>query len=364
MRSWPQDPDRRTKNDMIQTAIVGASGYAGAELVTLLQGHPHVELVAVCAAGSAGERWEELYPNRGHLFQDQIQSFDPDQLAGLDTVFLALPHGASATAVKQLKGRVGRIIDLSGDLRLNDAEEYRQWYGLEHPAPELLGSAVYGLPELFARPLPGADLIACAGCYATVTQLAAAPALALPGVVADQVHISAASGTSGAGRKADLATSFSEVFGDLRAYRVGKHQHTPEIAGGLSRYANRPVRVTFVPHLAPIERGIAATVVLHCNGTPEQSDILAAYESAYTNSPFVRVRDPEDHLPAVRHVVGTNFCDLAPVVDRTGSSIVILGVIDNLLKGAAGQAVQVFNLAAGLPETAGLLPDSSRGQGS
>jgi N-acetyl-gamma-glutamyl-phosphate reductase len=343
---------------------VGASGYAGAELATLLQSHPYVELVAVCAAGSAGERWEELYPSRSHLFQGQIQSFDPDQLSGLDTVFLALPHGASATAVKKLQGRVARIIDLSGDLRLEDAEEYRHWYGLEHPVPELLGSAVYGLPELFGAQLPGANLIACAGCYATVTQLAAAPALALPGVASSHVHVSAASGTSGAGRRADLSLSFSEVFGDLRAYRVGKHQHTPEIAYGLSRYANRPVQVTFVPHLAPLERGIAATVVLHCDETPRQSDILAAYENAFAGSPFVRVRHPEDLLPAVRHVVGTNFCDLAPVVDQTGSSIVILGVIDNLLKGAAGQAVQAFNIAAGLPETAGLLPDSSRGPAS
>ena len=229
---------------------------------------------------------------------------------------------------------------------------------MDHPAPELLGSAIYGLPELFPSALPGAKLIACAGCYATVSQLAAAPALKLPGVTSGNVHIAAASGTSGAGRKTDLALSFSEVFGDLRAYRVATHQHTPEIAGGLSRYADREVQVTFVPHLAPLARGIAATVVLHCEQVPQQADILAAYTDSYSHSPFVRVRDPQDLLPAVRHVAGTNFCDLAPVVDGTGSSIVVLGVIDNLLKGAAGQALQVFNLAFGLSEITGLLPDA------
>jgi N-acetyl-gamma-glutamyl-phosphate reductase len=311
-------------------------------------------LVAVCAAGSAGQRWESLYPNRRHIFQGEISSFDADRLAGLDVVFLALPHGASAAATRELQGRVGRIIDLSGDLRLADAEEYRHWYGLEHAAPDLLGSAVYGLPELFRSSLPGADLIACAGCYATVSQLAAAPALRLPGVTTEAVHITAASGTSGAGRKTDVALSFSEVFGDLRAYRVGKHQHTPEIEAGLARHSGRSIRVTFVPYLAPLERGIAATVVLDCDELPEQADLIATYRNAYADSPFVRVHDPDELLPAVRHVSGTNFCDLAPVVDRNGSSIVILGVIDNLMKGAAGQALQVFNIAAGLPETMGL----------
>ena len=345
---------------MIETAIVGASGYAGAELVALVEAHPQAHLTAVLAAGSAGERWESLYPGRSHLFRGKIQPFAPERLTGLDTVFLALPHGASGGAVKQLQGKVNRIIDLSGDLRLATSEEYRHWYGIDHPAPELLGTAVYGLPELFRTDLRGSELIACAGCYATVCQIAAAPALALPGA-GNEVHITAASGTSGAGRKAEIGLSFSEVFGDLRAYRVGKHQHTPEIAAGLRRATGSPARVTFVPHLAPIERGIAATVVVSCEDLPTQDDLLAAYRSAYSDSPFVRVRDPQRLLPAVRHVVGTNFCDLAPIVDSNGGSIVVLGVIDNLVKGAAGQALQVFNLAAGLPETTGLEAGTATG---
>jgi N-acetyl-gamma-glutamyl-phosphate reductase len=342
---------------MIRTAIVGASGYSGAELVRLLAGHPDASLEAVCGATSAGDRWERLYPGREHLFRGEIRPFEPAALAGLDAVFLALPHGASAGAARQLRGRVGCVLDLSGDLRLGDADSYRRWYGREHPAPELLGQAVYGLPELFGQAVRGAELISCAGCYATAAQLAAAPALALDGATTDEVAVTAISGTSGAGRKADLALSFSEVFGDLRPYRVGRHQHAPEIAQGLSRHAGRRVRVTFVPHLAPIERGIAATVVLR--GAPAAAgELLEAYRRAYETAPFVRVRDPAEALPAVRHVAGTNFCDLAPVVDVGGGSIVVVGVIDNLLKGAAGQAVQLFNLAFGLPETRGLLPDA------
>ena len=344
---------------MIRTAIVGASGYSGAELVGLLAGHPGAQLEEVCAARSAGDRWEELYPGREHLFSGEIRPFEPAALAGFDAVFLALPHGASASAARRLRGRVGCVLDLSGDLRLPDAASYRRWYGLDHPAPELLGEAVYGLPELFGESLPGAELISCAGCYATVAQLAAAPALALDGSTVGDVAVTAISGTSGAGRKSDLALSFSEVFGDLRAYRVGRHQHTPEIAQGLSRYAGRRGRVTFVPHLAPIERGIAATVVLA--GAPAGEDLLQAYRRAYDAAPFVRVRDPAVSLPAVRHVAGTNFCELAPVVDEAGGSTVVVGVIDNLLKGAAGQAVQLFNLAFGLPETQGLLPAAAGG---
>ena len=344
---------------MIRTAIVGASGYSGAELVRLLSGHPGASLEAVCAASSAGERWEELYPGREHLFRGEIRPFEPAALAGLDAVFLALPHGASASAARELRGRVGCVLDLSGDLRLADAATYSRWYGTEHAAPELLGEAVYALPELFGEALPGAELVSCPGCYPTVTQLAAAPALALEGVTASAVTVTAISGTSGAGRKASVPLSFSEVFGDLRPYRVGNHQHAPEMAQGLSRYAGRRVRVTFVPHLAPIERGIAATVVLA--GAPSAEELSEAYRRAYDTAPFVRVRDAAGALPAVRHVAGTNFCDLAPVVDEAGGTVVVVGVIDNLLKGAAGQAVQAFNLVFGLPETQGLLPAAVEG---
>lgn len=340
---------------MIRTAVIGAAGYTGAELVALLAVHPEASVDAVVGATSAGRRWEDLYPARAHLYSGEIRPYQPDRLAGLDVAFLALPHGESAAAARDLHGRVGRVIDLSGDLRLPDHDTYRTWYRREHPAPELLGRAAYGLPELFGDGLAQADLIACPGCYATVSQLAAAPALQLD-AVGDDVTISAVSGTSGAGRKADLALSFSEIHGDLRPYRVGAHQHTPEIQQGLERHSGRPVRVTFVPHLAPLERGIVATVVLPLRGAVESGDILDHYRRRYKDAPFVRVLDPADRLPAVRSVANTNFCELAPVVDRAGGTLVVTAAIDNLVKGAAGQAVQVMNLCLGLPETTGLTP--------
>jgi N-acetyl-gamma-glutamyl-phosphate reductase len=338
---------------VIRTAVVGASGYSGAELVGLLGAHPEVSVEVVMGARSAGRRWEELFPARAHLFRGEIASWEPDRLVGLDAVFLALPHGESAPAAAALLGRVGNVIDLSGDLRLSDPETYRSGYRREHPVPELLGRAVYGLPELFGDDLPGAGLVACPGCYPTAALLAAAPAMRLEGA-GPAITVSAMSGTSGAGRSGDVALSFSEMYGDARAYRVAAHQHVPEMVAGLERYAGRPVRLTFVPHLIPIERGILATVVMPLDGPTSQAEVLAHYRDTYAGAPFVRVVDSADRLPAIRNVVGTNVCELAPVVDIVAGTLVVVAVIDNLLKGAAGQAVQVLNRVWGLAETTGL----------
>jgi len=272
----------------------------------------------------------------------------------LDVVFLCLPHGESAAFAAALLGQVGSIIDLSGDLRLADAETYRAWYEREHPAPHLLGQAAYGLPEMFPSVLAGAPLVACAGCYATVIQLAAAPALA-SGRTAPEVVVNATSGTTGAGRKGGVEISFSEVAENLRAYRVGVHPHTPEIEAGLQRHCGRRIRVTFVPHLGPLRRGIFASVVLR-DVSLGSAEALQLYREAYAGCPFVRVVDAREALPEIRDVAGTNFCDLAPVVDERAGTLVVLGVLDNLLKGAAGQAVQVMNGVFRFPESAGLLP--------
>lgn len=339
----------------ISCAVVGATGYVGTELVGLIAHHEHAELVSVHADSSAGKRWADLLPGRAPAFRGTIDAFDPPALEGLDVVFLALPHGGSARAARELRGRVGRVIDLSGDLRLPDAASYRKWYGLEHPAPELLGLAAYGLPELFGSDLPGADLIACAGCYATVSQIAAAPVVGRDGEGAGEVVVSAMSGTTGAGRKADVDLSFSEVTGNIRAYRVGGHPHAPEIANGLGRLTGREIRVTFVPHLAPIGRGIFASVVVSNAAGLGASDAVRLFQHAYEGRSFVRVVDPAVRLPQIKDVVGTNVCEVAPVVDEAAGTIVVLGVIDNLLKGAAGQAVQIMNVAFELPEGEGLL---------
>lgn len=345
---------------MLHAAVVGASGYTGAELVTLLAQHPQVRVRTLQADANAGRKFESLHPERAAVFRATLEVLDADALHGLDVVFLALPHGASARMAACLYGRVGTVIDLSGDLRGADAATYHTWYGAAHPAPHLLGRAVYGLPELFGSELPGARLVACAGCYATLAQLAAAPALALGPQVAADVVVNAISGTTGAGRKADVETSYSEVAENLRAYRVGRHQHVPEITAGLQRYSARPVRLTFVPHLAPLRRGIFASVVLGVAGI-DASEILAAYRRTYAAAPFVRVVDAAERLPQTRDVLGTNFCDLAPVVDGAAGTVVVLGVLDNLVKGAAGQAVQVMNRVFGLPETLGLLPAKPEG---
>ncbi len=340
---------------MVTCAVVGASGYSGAELAALLAGHPQVRLAGLYADASAGQRFEDLHPGKRHLVTGELLAFDPATFPSVDVAFLALPHGASARAAAQIAGRAGRVIDLSGDLRLPDAGAYRRWYGAEHPAPDLLGRAAYGLPELAGRSLTDATLVACAGCYATASQLAAAPGVRAGGGDAG-ITIAAMSGTSGAGRKADLSLSFSEVGGTLRAYRVGRHQHAPEIAAGLSRLAGRPVTVTFVPHLVPIVRGILVSVVMPNDMGWTQARALEAHRAFYAQSPFVRIVDPARRLPEVTDVVGTNFCDIAPVVDEAAGTVVVIAVIDNLIKGAAGQAVQVMNVVLGLPETAGLLP--------
>ena len=345
----------------------------GAELVSLVAAHPEARLVSVHSESNAGERWERLYPGRRHLWSGTLAPFEPAALAGLDVVFLALPHGTSARAAALLDGRVGRIIDLSGDLRLRDAARYERSYGMPHAAPHLLERAVYGLPELFREPLRDARLVACAGCYATAVQLAAAPALALGAGTADggasfDIAVAAMSGTSGAGRKGELALSFSELHGDLRAYRVGRHQHAPEIALGLSAWLDQKtesrgddarVRVTFVPHLAPVERGILATVILRNGEGLDLAALQNAYRHAYADCRFVRVVDSSDRVPSVRDVARTSFCDIAPVVDEGGGSIVVVAVIDNLLKGAASQAVQVMNISCGIDEAAGLLQNTS-----
>jgi N-acetyl-gamma-glutamyl-phosphate reductase len=342
---------------VIRCAVVGATGYAGAELVGALAQHPEADLLHVQGDRSAGERWERLNRRGGHLFLGEVEPLDTQRLLGLDVVFLALPQGASPALAAALHRRVGLVVDLSGDLRFPDAAAHESWHGTPHERPELLGRAVYGLPELFGADLPGADLVACAGCYATVAQIAAAPALGLGERVGARVVVTAASGTTGAGRSADALLTFSEADGDLRAYRVGRHAHAPEIARGLSRRSGRDVSVTFVPHVAPLRRGILATVVLANPGGVSEGELRAAYERTYSTAAFARVL-PAGELPRVADVAHGPFCDLGLTVDQLSGDLVVVGALDNLMKGAATQAVQIMNLVLGLPETLGLLPET------
>lgn len=363
--------------------VVGASGYSGAQLVALLAAHPAIELVGVHGHSTAGQRWGQLHPGLRHLFDGRIQPFAVDgepadtfagRFGGTDVVFVALPHGAAARAVARLRSVVPHVVDLSGDLRHDSAATYERWYGAPHPAPELLGEAVYSVPELTDHALlRDAALVSCGGCYASAAQLAAAPILALgPEIASDLVVLTGISGTSGAGRKASVGQLFAEVHGELRPYRVGVHQHTPEIERGLQAVAGRPTRVTFAPVLAPIERGIVvtATIPLLAGHGLDEGALLDIARAYYHDAPLVRVLDPaSDGLPRVRGVVGTPFADVALTIDANGHAVIATVAIDNLLKGAASQAVQNMNLVFGWAQTLGLTeaagarhPRHTRGQ--
>ncbi len=336
-------------------AVLGASGYTGAELLRLLLDHPRVEIAALAAERAAGARIDRVFPHLAGRLDREVEPLDPDQIAPrAEVIFSCLPHGASAGAVAALVARGRLVVDLSADFRLRDAGLFAEWYGT-HPHPELLAGAVYGLPELHREELRGARLIASPGCYPTAAILAAAPLLAR-GLVRPRLVVDAKSGVSGAGRSPSQATHFSEVGEGVRAYKVaGSHRHTPEMEQELSRAAGgASVRITFTPHMVPMTRGILACVY----GEPTDparsaADYRAALVEAYRGEPFVTVLD-EGLLPDTAHVRGSNRAHLAVVLDARAGVVVAIAAIDNLVKGASGQAIQAMNLALGWPEAEGL----------
>jgi N-acetyl-gamma-glutamyl-phosphate reductase len=336
---------------MITAAIVGASGYSGHELLRLLARRADVRIAGVFARASAGERVDALYPAVTGTVDLTYAPFDPEALRGVDVAFVALPSGEAMSAVAALQGVAGRIIDLSGDHRLQDLDVYARTYGHAHVAPALVEKAVYGLPELHRDRIAGATLVANPGCYPTSALLALIPALAEGLVEPTSIGIASFSGVSGAGRSAKVEMSFAELDGNIRAYKVGVHQHTPEIESVLSGVAGAPVTVSFVPHLVPLTRGIHTTVHARLARRVDRAEVESVYRRYYAGAPFVRLRSKP---PELRGVVHTNYCDLAPFVDARSGQLVILSVIDNLLKGAAGQAVQNMNIMLGLPEETGL----------
>ncbi len=337
----------------IQTAIVGASGYSGIELVRLLLHHPQVELAHVIGSSTVGQRLDDVYP----MFRKQtalvIEPYQLDVLKTLDVVFLALPHGEALKRVPELIDAGVRVIDLSGDFRLKSAAIYEEWYHQPHSAPAYLANAVYGLTELFRADIPGCQLLSNPGCYPTGASLLLAPILSQAQVNTDALAITALSGVSGAGRKANVDLIFAEVNESVKAYRVGNHQHTPEIRATLERVAGRALTLTFVPHLLPITRGIYTTVCLTLREPLERDALLAHYQTFYQEAAFVRVL--ADRAPEIKFVTGTNYCDIGVAVDVTKKFVILTSTIDNLIKGAAGQAVQNMNLMFGFPEVEGLV---------
>lgn len=338
-----------------RVAILGATGYTGAELVRLLLAHPRASIAAVCTREQrAGVALADVLPSLAGVTDLVLEAFDPARVAAVaEYAFCALPHGASAPAVKELLAAGVRVLDLSADFRLHDADEYGAWYGA-HPCPELLADAVYGLPELHRDELRDAKLVAVPGCYPTSATLALAPLLASALVDTAGLVVDSKSGVSGAGRTPTPSTHLPETAEGLRPYKVaGTHRHTPEIEQELSRVARTRVTITFTPHLAPMTRGILTTAYAMARGTVTTAACEDAARALYAGSPSVRVLSG-GRLPDTLHVRGSNYAHVAYAADARTGRILAFAAIDNLVKGAAGQAVQCLNVMSGNAEGEGI----------
>lgn len=335
---------------MIKVGIVGGTGYTGVELLRLLARHPQAALMAITSRKEAGMPVADMFPSlRGHV---DLKFCDP-QDAGLDqcdVVFFATPNGIAMQQARALLAAGVRVIDLAADFRIQDIGVWQKWYGMEHACPDLVAQAVYGLPEANREQIKTARLIANPGCYPTAVQLGFLPLLEA-GLVDERYLIAdAKSGVSGAGRKAEVGALFAEAGDNFKAYAASGHRHLPEISQGLARYAGKPVGLTFVPHLTPLIRGIHATLYARLK---DEADVQALFERRYQDEPFVDVLPFGAH-PETRSVRGANTCRIALHRPQGGDTLVILSAIDNLVKGASGQAVQNMNIMFGLPETMGL----------
>ncbi|MEH6591092.1 MAG: N-acetyl-gamma-glutamyl-phosphate reductase [Halioglobus sp.] len=336
---------------MFKIGIVGGTGYTGVELLRLLAQHERVEVAVITSRAESGRRVDDLYPNlRGHY---SLAFTEPDvsALAACDVVFFATPHNVAMNLVPELLAAGTRIIDLSADFRIRDAQLWSKWYGEPHACPQLLESAVYGLPEFNREAIASATLLACPGCYPTSVQLGFMPLLANNLVDQTRLIANSASGVSGAGRQAKIDNLLSEVGDSFKAYAVGGHRHLPEIEQGLSDIAGENASITFVPHLLPTIRGIHST--LYAQLTSPVSDLQGLYEDYFADEPFVDVL-PEGQFPQTRTVRGANRCQIAVLRPQGGDTVVVMVAIDNLVKGASGQAVQNMNIMLDLPETMGL----------
>ncbi len=338
---------------MIKAGIVGGTGYTGVELLRLLAAHPGVELAAITSRGEKGRTVADLFPNlRG---RGDLRFVEPDEavLTACDVVFFATPNGTAMQSAPALLAAGVKVIDLAADFRLRQAAEWEYWYGMKHACPELLAEAVYGLPEVNREAIRGARLVANPGCYPTAVQLGFLPLLEAGLVEPDSLIADAKSGVSGAGRKAEVGILLCEAGDNFKAYAVPGHRHLPEIRQGLAAASGAPVDLVFVPHLTPMIRGIHATLYATLRDPGAAVDLQALFEQRYANEPFVDVLPSKSH-PETRSVRGANQCRLAVHRPQNGKTVVVLSVIDNLVKGAAGQAVQNMNLMFGLAENAGL----------
>ncbi|MCL2281112.1 MAG: N-acetyl-gamma-glutamyl-phosphate reductase [Dehalococcoidia bacterium] len=340
-----------TSTNKTRVGIVNVTGYAGVELARLLSHHPNVEITSISGRSAAGKKLGDVFPHLAHLDLTITA-----ELGAVDFAFSALPHKESSLVVSALLKDGIKVVDISADFRLKEASLYQEWYNFNHPAPELLSEAVYGLPEIYRDNIAKAHLVANPGCYSTSTILGLAPLLK-SGVIGSHVIIDSKSGVSGAGRTLNMGTHYCEVNEDINAYALEGHRHLPEIEQELA-YLMRGVRpvVTFVPHLVPMTRGILTTIYAPLSGHTENSktgdaNIKALFKDFYKDEPFVRVVDAPPHS---KHTWGSNMCLVYPTVDIRTKRIIVISTIDNLVKGAAGQAIQNMNIMLGMSETAGL----------
>ena len=362
----------------LRVAILGASGYTGAELVRLLSHHPHVDLILLTADRHAGQQLGDVFPHLGGLGLPDFLHIDEVEWAGidLDLVFCALPHGTTQEVIAGLLHATGhdivdelvaerrediiaglskdvKVIDLSADFRLTDFDTYAKWYGHEHLAPNLQPEAVYGLTEFAREALTETRLIACPGCYPTSGLLPLVPLIERHAIESEGLIIDAKSGVSGAGRSLKESTLFSEVAEGVHPYGIGSHRHAPEIEQEVSKAAGKPVVLSFTPHLVPMNRGILATIYVNLADGSSADDLREILQDRYEGEPFVRVVDA-GVVPATRHVRGSNHCLIGVFPDRVPGRAILVSAIDNLVKGGSGQAVQNMNITYGFEETAGL----------
>lgn len=335
---------------MIKVGIVGGTGYTGVELLRLLAQHPGVDITAITSRGDAGTPVSDMFPSLRKRVNLKFEDPATANLKACDLVFFATPNGVAMQQAPALLDAGVRVIDLAADFRIDDIAEWEKWYGMQHACPAWVGKAVYGLPELNRAAIRDARLIANPGCYPTAVQLGFMPLVEAGLVELSHLIADAKSGVSGAGRKAEISALFAEASDNFKAYGVPGHRHLPEIRQGLSKMAKQPVGLTFVPHLTPLIRGIHATLYARVK---KETDFQALFESRYANEPFVDVLPPKSH-PDTRSVRAANLCRIAVHRPQGGDTLVILSVIDNLVKGAAGQAVQNMNIMFGFPETEGL----------
>jgi N-acetyl-gamma-glutamyl-phosphate reductase len=341
-----------TKKQTIRTAILGASGYTGADMIRLAALHPNIEIVALIAKTHAGQPLAQVFPHLSSLDLPNLVTPEEVDWSKVDLVFCGLPHGTAHAEIKKLPDRV-KVIDMSADFRLKDASIYAEWYANQHSAPALLKEAAYGLTEHNATKLAKARIVACPGCYPTAVLLALLPLVKAKVILTSDIIIDAKSGISGAGRSLKQNILFSEAGEGVSPYGIASHRHVPEIEQELSSIAGAPVTINFTPHLVPMSRGELCNCYVKLAKDISVKDLRAALMQAYAKSPFVKVVE-EGVAPATQHVRGSNQCHIGVFADRIPGRAIVISAIDNLVKGSAGQALQNFNLMYGFEETLGL----------